>query len=79
MSDPSISEIRLRYPEWQVEYTEALLEADPNKLPERLRAAEAAISKRLEFLVGESNHQEGQALKNALHTVEVLKDDGGAL
>jgi len=79
MSDLSVSEIGLRYPEWQVEYTEALLEADPNKLPDRLRAAEAAISKRLEFLVGESNHQEGQALKHALHTVEVLKDDGGAL
>jgi hypothetical protein len=25
-------EIRLRYSEWQVEYTEALLEADPSKL-----------------------------------------------
>ena len=25
-------EIRLRYPEWQVEYTEALLETDPSKL-----------------------------------------------
>jgi hypothetical protein len=45
-------------------------------MPDRLRAAEAAISKRLEFLAGESNHQEEQALKDALHTVEVLKDDG---
>jgi hypothetical protein len=79
MSDQSVSEIRLHYPEWQVEYREALLEADPNKMPDRLRAAEAAISKRLELLAGESNHQEEQALKDALHTVEVLKDDGGAL
>src|SRR5205823_13423014 len=78
MSDQSVSEIRLRYPEWQVEYTEALLEANPVKLPDRLRAAEAAISKRLEFLAGESNHQEEQALKDALHTAQVLKDDRGA-
>ena len=49
MSDQNVPEIRLLYPEWQVEYTEALLEADPNRLLGRLRAAEAAISKRLEF------------------------------
>ena len=66
-------EIRLRYPEWQVEYTEALLEADPSKVLERLKAAEAAISKRLEFLVGESDNGEGRAIQNALHTLQMLK------
>jgi len=66
-------EIRLRYPEWQVEYTEALLETDPSKLLERLKAAEAAISKRLEFLAGESDHWEGRAIQNALHTLQMLK------
>ena len=78
MSDQNVPEIRLLYPEWQVEYTEALLEADPNRLLGRLRAAEAAISKRLEFLAGESNHREGQALKDAVHTLQMLRQDGGA-
>ena len=40
---------------------------------ERLKAAEAAISKRLEFLAGESDHWEGLAIQNALHTLQVLK------
>jgi hypothetical protein len=50
-----------------------------NRLLGRLRAAEAAISKRLEVLAGESNHQEGQALKDALHTVQGLRTQEGAL
>jgi len=76
MSNQTVPEFRLLYPDWQPEYTKALLELDPSKLPDLLRAAEAAISKRLEFLAGEPNDQEGQALKDALHTVEVLKDNG---
>ena len=79
MSDQSVSEIRLRYPEWQVEYTEALLELDPSKLPDLLSAAEAAISKRVQALAGDTNHQpERQAMQDALHTLQVLKQDGGA-
>jgi hypothetical protein len=79
MSDRSVSEIRLRYPEWQVEYAEALLEGDRSKLPDRLRAAEAVISKRLESLAGDSNHEEGQAIKDALHTLQVLGRQEGVL
>jgi len=78
MSGQNVSAIRLRYPDWQVEYTEALLEADHTKLPDLSRAAEAVISKRLEFLAGEPNHQEGRALKDALHTI-LLKQGGGDL
>jgi len=79
MSDQNVPEIRLLYPEWQVEYTEALLEADPNRLLGRLRAAEAAISKLLEYLAEESNDHEGQALRDALKALQMLKQDEGAL
>ena len=79
MSNQNVPEIRLLYPEWQVEYTQALLEAVPNRLLGRLRAAEAAISKRLEFLAGESNDHEGQALRDALKALQMFKQGEGAL
>jgi len=79
MSDETVPEFHLLYPEWQVEYTKALLELDPSKLRDLLSAAEAAISKRVQALAGDTNHQqERQAIQNALHTLQVLRQDGGA-
>ena len=79
MSDEMVPEFHLLYPEWQVEYTKALLELDPSKLRDLLSAAEAAISKRVQALAGDTNHQqERQAIQNALHTLQVLRQDGGA-
>ena len=79
MSDETVPEFHLLYPEWQVEYTKALLELDPSKLRDLLSAAEAAISKRVQALAGDTNHQpERQAMQDALHTLQVLKQDGGA-
>jgi hypothetical protein len=75
MPDETVPEFRLLYPEWQVEYTKALLELDPIKLPDRLSAAETAISKRVLALVGDTNHQqEQQAIQDALNTLRVLKE-----
>jgi hypothetical protein len=69
MSDQTLPEFQLLYP-WQVEYTKALLELDPSKLPDLLSAAEAAISKRVQALAGDTNHQrERQAIQDALNTL----------
>ena len=38
---PSTSNVR--FPDWQLEYEAALLEVDPQKLPDRVKAAETAI------------------------------------
>ena len=74
MSDQNVPEIRLLYPEWQVEYTAALLEVDSGKLLDLLSAAEAAISKRVQALAGDTNHQrERQAIEDALNTLRVLE------
>ena len=79
MSNQTVPEFRLLYPDWQPEYTKALLELDPSKLPDLLSAAEAAIAKRVQALVGDTNHQrERQAMQDALHTLQVLRQDGGA-
>ena len=79
MSNQTVPEFRLLYPDWQAEYTKALVELDPSKLQDLLSAAEAAIAKRVQALVGDTNHQrERQAMQDALHTLQVLKDDGGA-
>ena len=69
----------LRYPEWQKPYHEALIEVDENKLGERLSAAQAAISKRLQALSGDPNHHaERQAIQDALASIRVLKRDSGS-
>jgi hypothetical protein len=79
MSSQTVPEFHLLYPEWQVEYTQALLELDPSKLPDLLSAAEAVISKRVQALSGAANHQqERQALQDALHNLQVLRQHGGA-
>ena len=78
MSNQTVPEFRLLYPDWQPEYTKALLELDPSKLQDLLSAAEAAISKRVQALAEATNQPERQAMQDALHTLRVLKDDEGA-
>ena len=80
MSNQTVPEFRLLYPDWQAEYTKALVELDPSKLPDLLSAAEAAISisKRVQALAEATNQPERQAMQDALHTLRVLKDDEGA-
>lgn len=64
---------KVLYPEWQNEYQAALLELDPEKLSERIAAAEAAISKRLQAISQNSGHHaERQAIADALVGIRVL-------
>jgi hypothetical protein len=64
----------LRYPEWQKTYQEALIEVDEIKLTERLSAAQAAISKRLQDLSGDPDHHaERHAIHDALAFIRVLQ------
>ncbi|MGA8762615.1 MAG: hypothetical protein WB562_06970 [Candidatus Sulfotelmatobacter sp.] len=76
MADPdnSPSTQHLRFPDWQSEYESALLEVDPQKLPERVRAAEAAIFLRQQALVqSPDGHAEREAIEDAMRTLRVIK------
>lgn len=66
--------IHLRFPEWQQPYQDAILEADPEKLREKIAAAETAIIRRTEQLEGSPDSQvEREAMKNALEALYVLR------
>jgi hypothetical protein len=70
-SDPFSS---LRFPEWQKEYTAALLQTDDDKLPQCVAAAETLILGRLQGLAGKADHQEERlAMTDALHALRSLK------
>jgi len=52
----------LEFPDWQPEFEAALLEADPQKLRERLEAAEVAMVLRSQALAhGSDGHAEQQS------------------
>ena len=60
----------------QSEYNAALVEADREKLKERVEAAETAIYKRLQQLSQSSDDlAEKQVIEDALHGLRVLKRD----
>jgi hypothetical protein len=64
------------YPAWQNEYETALLELDPEKLPQRVEAAEAAIFERLQAISQSTDHHtERQVIEDALTGLRVLKRD----
>lgn len=64
------------YPEWQHEYYAALVEFDPQKLLERVTAAEIAISKRLQSVSSTiDNEAERQAIEDALAGLRSLKKE----
>jgi hypothetical protein len=66
----------LRYPEWQKPYHDALLELNPQKLVQRVSAAETAILSRLqEIRIGSDNRVEAQAIEDALNGLRVLKNE----
>jgi hypothetical protein len=67
---------RIMYPEWQKTYEDALLEADPQKLPHRVSSAETAIFQRLETVRGiPEGRLELQAIQDALNSLSVLKKE----
>jgi hypothetical protein len=74
--DSSPSTQNLRFPDWQREFEAALLEVDPQKLPERVKAAEAAIFLRQQALVNNPDgHAERQAINDAMHALGVIQTE----
>jgi hypothetical protein len=64
------------YPQWQNEYEAAFLEPEPEKLSERVQAAETAIYERLQQISQNAEHHtERQVIADALAALRVLKRD----
>ena len=64
----------VREPTWSKLCQDALLERDPQNLPEKIALAEAAIDLRLKQLkVGPENEVERLALRDGLESLNVLK------
>jgi hypothetical protein len=62
------------YPKWQTELMAALAETNPNKLLERVREAQKAISKRFWAISRSTLHEaEIEAIKKAIDTLDVLR------
>jgi len=65
---------KLKYPEWQTPYEEALLESDKKKLEAKIHLAEWKIFRRLQTISADSNHHEEKAaIADALNTLSALK------
>jgi hypothetical protein len=62
---------RWKFPEWQPQFQDAILEFDPRKLPSLVEAAATAISMRL--LSPEASPEELRALANALRAVRAIQ------
>jgi hypothetical protein len=74
--DTSPSTSNLRFPDWQLEYQAALLEVDPQKLLERVQAAEAAVFLRQQALVyGSDGHAERQAIEDAMRALRFIQTE----
>jgi hypothetical protein len=64
----------LPFPEWQEEYTAALVETDCDELQKRIAEAELAILGRMQVLAGKAGHgQERLAISDALRALRFLK------
>jgi hypothetical protein len=65
---------KLKYPEWQTSYQEALFESDKKKLEAKIHLAEWNIFRRLQTISADSNHQgEKAAIADALNALRSLK------
>ena len=53
---------KLKYPEWQTPYQEALLKSDKKKLEAKLHLAEWRIFRRLQTISADGNHQEEKSI-----------------
>lgn len=74
--DTSPSTRILRFPDWQLEYQAALLEVDPQKLLERVKAAETAIFLRQQAMVHSSDgHVERQAMEDAMGALRFIQTE----
>ena len=58
---------------WQMLYTAALSESDPNRLYGKIEAARRAIHKRIEEVKDDGNSREREQLDRALHALFTLQ------
>jgi len=66
----------LKYPQWQEPLAAAIVEFNPQQLPDKLKTAEEAISKRIEELALEQGDQrERLALFDGLSILGRVKKD----
>ena len=71
MSDPE-----LKYPKWERQFQEVVLELNREKLTDKIQKLETAIFVRLQELQSDSDHHsERQAIDDALATIRVLKKE----
>jgi hypothetical protein len=65
---------KLKYPEWQTSYQEALFESDKRKLDAKIHLAELKIFRRLQTITADIDHQEEKtAIADALNALRSLK------
>jgi hypothetical protein len=70
----AVSDIVLKYPKWQREFQETILEFDRDKLFEKVQRFETAVFVRLQELASDSDHHdEREAIVDATSTISVLK------
>ena len=62
---------RWKFPKWQPQFQDAILEFDPRKLPSLVEAAATAIFVRLQSQ--EADPEELRALANALRSVRAIQ------
>jgi hypothetical protein len=66
----------LKYPEWEKPYQAALVEADPEKLRQKIHVAEWKVFQRLQQVSSDSDHHdERRAIADALNALRSLKRD----
>ena len=70
-TDPFPTIPRWKFPEWQPQFQDAILEFDPRKLPSLVEAAATAIFMRLQS--SETSPEELRALANALRAVRAIQ------
>jgi len=70
-----MSDVTLKYPQWQNHYLQAVAETRPELLKSKISAAEQVVSLRLRQLVSITDDYEEQiALAAALKSLKVLKE-----
>ena len=62
---------RWKYPDWQPQFQDAILEFDPKKLPSLVEAAATAMSMRLQS--SETSPEELRALANGMRVIRAIQ------
>jgi len=74
--DASSANRKLRYPDWQREFEGAIDEIDPQKVPQRVEAAEDAIFLRQQALADSPDQRaEQQAIADAMRKLRLIQTE----